>query len=300
MLKRLAVFLVAVVCLSGCSGSPAAPAPVVGGDPDPRPPLNAFPTAFLAGAGDIADCGPGAALTAALLDRVEGTVFTTGDNAYPNGTAAEFRNCYDPTWGRHRARTRPTPGNHDYSTANAAPYYEYFGDSAGPAGLGYYSYPLGAWHVVALNSEIDARTGSAQEQWLRADLARNRNRCTAVYFHRAIFSSGRHGGDARMMDIWRTLYELDADLVITGHEHMYERFAPQDDGGRVDSTRGIRQFVVGTGGATIHQGRNVARNSDTILSAWGVLALTLDADSYRWRFITIDGSIADEGSATCH
>jgi acid phosphatase type 7 len=299
MMKRLAAILAAVVCAHACSGSSAVPTTptVPGGE---TPPISAGPSATFVGAGDIADCGPGATLTAALLDRFDGTVFTTGDNAYPTGAAADYQNCYEPTWGRHKQRTRPTSGNHDYSTANAAAYFQYFGANAGPAGVGYYSYSLGTWHIVSLNSEIDAGTGSPQEQWLRADLAANRSRCTAAYWHRPIFSSGGHGDDPKMMDIWRTLHEFDVDLAIVGHDHMYERLAPLDSAGRVDATRGIRQFVVGTGGANTSHVHSARAFSEVAVSVWGVMAFTLDADRYRWRFVAAEGSFNDEGTTVCH
>jgi hypothetical protein len=300
MTKRLAAILAAAVCLCRCSGSPAAPAPVRSGGGDIPPSVAAAPPATFVGAGDIADCGRGAALTAGLLDRIDGTVFTTGDHAYPSGTWAEYQNCYEPTWGRHRARTRPTPGNHDYNMPGALPYFQYFGDNAGPSGLGYYSYTLGNWHIVSLNSEIDARTGSPQELWLRGDLAANRTPCTAVYWHRALFSSGSRGGDAKMRDIWRTAYEFDVDLALTSHDHLYERFAPQDVEGKVDLARGIRQFVVGTGGSGLHALGALRPNSEVAVSVWGVLAFTLEADRYRWRFISAEGGFHDEGTTSCH
>jgi Calcineurin-like phosphoesterase len=264
------------------------------------PPVTISAPATFVGAGDIADCGRGATLTANLLDRIEGTVFTAGDHAYPMGTASEYQNCYEPTWGRHRGRTRPTPGNHDYNAPNALPYFQYFGSNAGPPQLGYYSYALGAWHVVSLNSEIDARIGSPQELWLRADLGANRTRCTAVYWHRALFSSGNHGGDARMLDIWRTIYEFDVDLVVAAHDHLYERFTPQDAAGKMDGARGIRQFVVGTGGGPLHPVGVSRPNSEVAASVWGVLAFTLESDRYRWRFISAEGGFNDEGITSCH
>ncbi len=169
MIKKRLAAVAAVLYLCGCSGAPSAPAPVPSDSPAPTPTAFSVSEARLVGAGDIATCdAPGSELTAQLLDVMGGTVFTTGDNAYPSGSFAQFRDCYNPSWGRHRDRTRPTAGNHDYEMANAAAYYDYFGSNAGPAGLGYYSYTAGAWHVVALNSEIDVRSGSPQEQWLRA------------------------------------------------------------------------------------------------------------------------------------
>ncbi|HEV8715238.1 MAG TPA: glycosyltransferase family 39 protein [Candidatus Binatia bacterium] len=261
----------------------------------------------LVGAGDIAKCWfdwikwfGGAEETAALLDRIRGTVFTTGDNVYSNGTAAAFRNCYDPTWGRHKARTRPSLGNHDYNSSDAGPYYTYFGDNAGVPGRGYYSYNLGAWHIVSLNSNIAAEAGSEQERWLRADLTAHQTRCTLAYWHHPLFSSGR-GNDSHMRDIWRMLYEFRVDVVVNGHHHGYERFAPQNPDGEADDERGIREFVVGTGGARLHGFRKVRANSEVRNSStWGVLKLTLHATEYDWDFIPVaGGTFRDAGSAAC-
>ena len=171
------------------------------------------------------------AATAQLIDRVSGIVFTTGDNAYPNGSAANFRDCYEPYWGRHRSRTRPTPGNHDYDTAGGAGYYNYFEDNAGPFGLGYYSYMAGSWRVIALNSEIPVGPGSAQLQWLRSELIAQARR--GARWSTGTSRSSRRARTAPnrdMREIWRLLYEFDADLVVNGHDHLYERFAPQDPG----------------------------------------------------------------------
>ncbi len=290
--------------LFSCSGSPASPTrvPTAGtGNSAPFP----WPTegpATLVGSGDIAICGShGAEQTAQLLDRIGGTVFTVGDNAYPNGTAADYQNCYGPTWGRHRSRTRPTPGNHEYDSPSAAPYFQYFGASAGMPGAGYYSYRLGAWLVVALNSEIAVNAGSQQAAWLRAELESGDSKCTVAYWHRARFSSGPHGDNPAMRDIWRTLYEFNVDVVISAHDHLYERFAPQDPDGRLDNARGIRQFVVGTGGGAISRPRSIRPNSEVVGGDWGVLALTLEADGYRWEFVPVEGaSFRDGGSGSCH
>jgi hypothetical protein len=256
----------------------------------------------LVGAGDIANCDEnGAETTAGLLDGIEGTVFTLGDNAYPDGASADYRRCYEPTWGRHKARTRPSPGNHDYHTPGAADYYAYFGENAGPAEQGYYSYKLGAWHIVSLNSEIAAGPASRQARWLRAELADNPSLCTLAYWHRPVFSSGAvHGNDDKMQAIWDILAEAGADVVLTGHEHTYERFAPQTSSGEADPN-GIRQFVVGTGGAGHYrfgeiQPNSEVRNNDT----FGVLKLTLHVDSYSWEFIPAAGeNFRDAGNAAC-
>ena len=255
------------------------------------------------GAGDIADCATVTdTATAALLDQLDGTVIAAGDNVYLVGSAAEYANCYEPTWGRHKRRTRPVPGNHDYYSAGAAPYYAYFGTHAGPAGRGYYSYDLGAWHVIALNSDEGTPTaaGSAQERWLRADLAANRTQCTLAYWHHPRFSSGQHQNDARMRDIWQALAEFGADVVVTGHDHDYEEFSRQTADGVLDAN-GIRQFVVGTGGTTLRpfgliQPNSATRNSDT----HGVLRLTLHPTSFDWTFVPVaGGTFTDSDSRDC-
>jgi hypothetical protein len=240
--------------------------------------------------------------TALLLDSIAGTVFTAGDNVYPNGTASQFATCYDPTWGRHRARTRPSPGNHDYNTSGAAPYYAYFGDAAGPAGRGYYSYDLGAWHIVSLNSNVAMTVGSAQEQWLRADLAASTARCTIAYWHHPRFSSGSHGSSTAPLPLWQALYDAGADVVLVGHDHNYQRFAPQTPTGVRDDARGIREFVVGTGGRGLYQFTTPIANTEAFSTdTHGVLKLTLYADWYAWEFIPVaGGTFRDSGVVTCH
>jgi hypothetical protein len=260
-----------------------------------------MPPATFVGAGDIALCTAAGNhhATAALLDSIPGTVFALGDNAYMSGTLQEYNDCYDRSWGRHRSRTRPVPGNHEYETAGASGYFDYFGSSAGPSGLGHYSFDLGGWHIVALNSNIPVSAASAQGAWLRADLSGNPARCTLAYWHHPRFSSGRHGNDDRMRDFWRILYEAGAEVVLAAHDHTYERFAPQDhDGGR-DDARGIRQFVAGTGGASLYPFPIARPNSEARVSAHGVLKLTLRPGGYDWEFVTVSGT-SDFGTGTCH
>jgi hypothetical protein len=264
-------------------------------------------TTVLVGAGDIAGCGSEKdEETARLLDNIAGTVFTLGDNVYPDGTAELFTDCYDPTWGRHKARTHPSPGNHDYLVPGAPGYFDYFGAAAGEVGKGYYSYDVGDWHIIVLNSECVEAGGcgsdSPQGQWLKADLAANPSTCTLAYWHTPRFSSGSvHGNDAHMQDFWQLLYDAGADVVLNGHEHLYERFAPQDPNGVADPEHGIRQFTVGTGGKSLYafgtvQPNSEVRNSDT----YGVLKLTLYPTSYDWEFIPIAGqTFTDSGSANC-
>ena len=294
------VAALALIAATGCGGSPppsnSSPSP-----PPPPPPPPAQLTGVLVGAGDIAMCGaPGAEETARLLDASEGTVFTAGDNAYFQGTAAQYAQCYEPTWGRHRDRTRPTPGNHEYETAGASAYFSYFGQNAGPGGLGYYSFEVGNWHVVSLNSNVLASDGSPQMQWLRQDLASTRARCVAAIWHHPLFSSGQNGGVPFMRDVWRTLRELGADVVIQGHDHIYERFARQDENGRA-TPDGLRGFVVGTGGAELtNMGRLSANSEARMTKVFGVLKLTLRSDSYSWQFISAPPSTyTDIGSDSC-
>jgi hypothetical protein len=256
----------------------------------------------LVGAGDVARCNePGAEATAKVLDGVSGTVFTAGDNAYMNGSAADYRACYDPTWGRHRARTRPVPGNHEYQTAGAAGYFDYFGASAGPRGLGYYGYTLGSWMVLAVNSEIPVGAGSAQLAWVRDQLTISQRRCTVVYWHRPLFSSGPNGANRDMLELWQLLYGMDVEIVINGHDHMYERFAPQTPEGKAHAARGIRQFTVGTGGAPTYAVSRSAANSEVAASVWGVAAFTLRNDGYSWEFMPAEGvAFRDAGRGECH
>jgi hypothetical protein len=258
--------------------------------------------AVLVGAGDIAACGRmGDDSTAALIDGIEGTVFTTGDNAYSSGSPEEYRDCYDPSWGRHRARTRPVPGNHEYLTPGAAGYFAYFGAAAGNPGEGWYSYDLNGWHLVALNSEMPAGPGSAQERWLRADLAANPARCTLAYWHHPRFSSGRYGNDPRTDGLWRALYEAGADVVLVGHDHVYERFAPQNPDGGADPARGIRQFTVGTGGLSLYAFNTPHPTSEVRYNqTFGVLKLVLERGAYAWEYIPVSGSFRDTGRTACH
>lgn len=274
-----------------------------GGSPiSPSLDLDRVRSAVLVGAGDIAVCGSNAAIaTGALLDTIEGTVFTAGDNAYPHGSADDFRRCYHPAWGRHRGRTRPTPGNHEYETAGATAYFDYFGANAGPYGLGYYSFTVGDWLVVSLNSNVDARPGSTQTEWLRATLETSTASCTAAIWHHALYSSGPNGGSSQMQDVWRLLQRFGAEIVISGHEHQYERFTPMDADGRPDP-RGLRLFVVGTGGAPLSSAVRLKPGSEVRAEVWGVLKLTLHSRSYDWQFVPVpeSASFNDSGGGVCH
>ncbi len=266
----------------------------------------AVPDQVLVAAGDIASCSTTTdEATAKLLDAIPGAVATLGDNVYTKGTAAQFRDCYGPTWGRHKTRTHPSVGNHDYLTAGASGYYGYFGSAAGSKTKGYYSYDLGtAWHVVVLNSECDVvscSATSAQVAWLKADLAAHADDHVIAYWHEPLFSSGLHGSNPSVQPFWEALYAAGADIVLNGHDHQYERFAPQDPWGRADDTHGIRAFVVGTGGEELRPRADHAANSQVFSSTFGVLKLTLHADSYDWAFVPIAGSsFTDAGTGTPH
>lgn len=314
----LAVALIAGACRSAGSGGagnapadpptsdpPAGAATTTAAPPTPTTPPPAGPSETVLAAGDIASCdSEGDEKTAALLDANPGTVVTLGDNVYPSGTAQDFSRCYQPSWGRHLDRTRPSPGNHDYGTGRAGSYFSFFGGQAGPPGTGWYSYDLGAWHVVSLNSNCSLVGGcgsdSPQERWLRADLAAHPTACTLAYWHHARFSSGIHGGDTTTDGLWRALQAAGADVVLSGHDHDYERFAPLDPSGRPDAA-GMRLFVVGTGGESLYPFSLPVPGSEVRhASAYGVLKLTLRATGYDWNFLAVSGAdFTDTGTATC-
>ena len=291
--RRIAA-IVLVVAASGFSCSTTGPTP-------PCVTCGGGGTNVLVGAGDMAVCSPstsaGLVATARMLDAIAGTVFAAGDNAYFDGSPAEYSTCYDPYWGRQKARTWPVPGNHDYHTPGASGYYGYFGDAAG---FGYYRRAIGSWAVVGLNSEIDASAASAQVQWLRSELTDRPAGCTVAIWHRPLFSSGPNGDNADMRDLWQALDDLNVDVVINGHDHLYERFAPQDADGNPDP-QGIQQFTVGTGGAALYAPITIRRNSQVRIAYWGVALFTLLDGSYTWEFRPIDsGGGTDTGSAQCH
>jgi hypothetical protein len=270
-------------------------------------------TFTLVGAGDIVGCSDlsGAEATAKLIEAIPGTVFAAGDLAYQRGTLEEFQKCYGPTWGRFKARTRPTPGNHEYNGAPATGYFRYWDGRAGDPGKGYYSYDLGAWHIVVLNTNCESKElggcaeGSPEETWLKQDLAEHPAACTLAYGHHALFSSGlfaKHAEHPELRAFWLDLYDAHADLVLAGHEHSYERFAPQNPQGNPDPELGIREIVVGTGGRShtplgYAKPNSEARDDKT----YGVLKLTLSPGKYRWEFIPVPGkTFHDSGEGTCH
>jgi acid phosphatase type 7 len=272
----------------------------------------------VAAAGDIATC-PGGRQdeTAMLVEALQpDLVLTLGDHAYANGSLDEFVDCYHASWGRFRSITRPAPGNHEYHAPHAGPYYSYFCGGSGPPLQGWTSFDIGAWHIVSLNSVCggDAELSSSmtdefggcgpdspQARWLEADLAAHPSACTLAFWHHPRFSSGVHGNGEFMRHLWRILHKAGVELALTGHSHAYERFAPMASDGRIDLERGLRQFVVGTGGAPLHElGRAVAGSELQHDSSYGVLRLELRERSYAWSFVSVDGSFTDQGEQPCH
>ena len=277
---------------------------------------------ILIGAGDIARCdATGDEATALIVDsilladsvaKVSDAVFTLGDNAYTSGSTGQWTNCFTPSWGDPQKRImkniKPSPGNHEYYTAGADPYYKYFGKAAGPAGKGYYSYDIGEWHAVVLNTEIvvnssfDLPARKEQLDWLDADLKASTKECTVAYWHHPRFSSGSHGSDVKLGPIWQTLHRYGVDLVLSGHDHHYERFAPMNAEGVLDTLHGIPSFVIGTGGGEL-RGRRLplAQNSlKRVEGHYGVLLLTLGAKEYRSAFISVGGYVWDPSGGKCH
>ena len=275
--------------------------------------------------GDIADCttlggirgkirrwydtftgeykGGGQEQTAKLLDSNTGIIIGLGDFAYPDGSSRNYKNCFDPAWGRHKSRIRPTPGNHDYWTPRASGYFEYFGASAGPSFRGYYSFDLAEWHIISLNGNFKHIDLDEQISWLRADLVKTEARCILAFWHQPPFSSGRRGSAIETRVLFNVLYEAGTTIILSGHEHNYERHAPQDPQGRIDLERGIRVFVVGTGGGRVRTkdpGKQATNLEALISYQWGILKLVLHPTGYQWEFLPTDSaSMRDKGSAGC-
>lgn len=321
-LWRIGIPLLIIGC-DGCNfGLKTTPA----GDAPARE-LAVAGAAVLIGAGDIGNCSDiGDEGTARLVDSVlrenaaasvPTVVFSLGDHAYPMATDRQLRRCFTSSWGDPKKRImqaiRPSIGNHDYQVSRGGPYYKYFGSRAGEAGKGYYSYRLGDWHVVVLNSELAVKGApsaiKAQIDWLVADLATNRTGCTVAYFHRPLYSSAYRQGNPGMRSIWNILYANNVDLVLAGHDHHYERFRPQNPAGVIDSVRGIEQIIVGTGGASLRGFRSrfgfsapppAANTVSQIQGRYGVLKVTLGASEYSTAFLETGGRIWDPSGGKCH
>jgi hypothetical protein len=303
----LLALIVVPIGVCGCSKGqaptePSGDAPPVAVAPPPDIDASSQATEVLIGAGDIGVCGSrGTVETAKLLDALPGTVFTAGDNVYPSGSEQAYRECYDPTWGKHRLRTRPSPGNHEYEVPGASAYYSYFGSNAGAPGLGYYSYRLGAWRIYSLNSNVPTDENSAQYQWLSAELATRPSACALAYWHHPVLSEGPNGDSRHMRDLWRLLYERGVDVVLAGHDHGYQRYTPLDGELRRNLQTGIRQFIVGTGGAPLYGFPTATPFTEARGGAWGLLRLSLSPNRYEWEFIPVPGeSFKDAGQGVCH
>ncbi|MFZ6734292.1 metallophosphoesterase family protein [Undibacterium sp. Ji42W] len=281
--------------------------------PASKKPVEKSVSATVYVAGDIADCrkrppvesmaARTAELIASGLDKDStARAITLGDNTYPVGKPEEFSNCYEPTWGRFKEKTLPSPGNHDYGMPKALGYYNYFGELAGPDRRGYYATRLGKWYILSLNSNLDQAQMQEQLKWLKDELDSNKQSCTLAFWHHPVYSSGGHGNNKNMQEAWTMLAAAKADIVLAAHDHDYERFAPLDANGDRDDKNGIRSFVVGTGGAKLTpmflpKGATELRDNST----HGVLKLTLHAKSYEWEFLPVPGqALVDKGQAACH
>jgi hypothetical protein len=318
---------IVVVCTIACSGTPQAPtSPSVrppgpqsgnppGSPPDNPPPTNQPPptnppgppfvptgqTARVVVVGDIGMCSEQAAVerVAALVDRLPGEVLLAGDLAYMQGSMQNFRDCFHPAWGKFQNRWRPVPGNHEYETPGASGYRQYFGDAGGSGGRTFYAFRAGDWLVLMLDSNESSRLGSAQYEFVRTTLAVTRSPCALAVWHHPLYSSGPNGPQTFMRDLWRLLYDNDADVVVAAHDHLYERFGRQDADARSD-VRGLRQFVVGTGGARLYDFQRQEVNSQARHGVHGVLQLTLAPSGYQWAFVDTAGTTRDSGTDGCH
>ena len=295
--RALTALIVLLAAAASCS-SPSGPTGGGGGGGGGGGPTGQ--TVTMLAAGDIGLCGsPAVAQTAALVAGHEGDLLLAGDIAYFQGTAANFRDCFDPFWGQFRSRWHPAPGNHEYESPGAAPYFTYFGAAAGPAGLGYYTITAGDWLILMLNSNVPATVGSPQFEFARAALEGQRTPCTMAVWHHPLFSSGPNGNTPAMRDMWALLEKHRAEIVFSGHDHLYERFARQRSDGTADPANGVRQIVAGTGGAELYNFVRAASNSEERIMKFGVVKFTLRPAQVDWEFLGVDGSVSDRGLETC-
>ena len=309
----------------GGGGLPTSPAPVAvvdpnrpvvndppdGATPDPPPvvptappeiPAPGITSTFVNVLGDTGWCGsPALGPLSRMFERLDGDILLAGDLAYPSGTMQEFHNCFEPSFGRFKSRMRASPGNHDYvSSVSASAYFDYFGDRSGPNRLGYYSFKAAEWTVLMLNSNVPLRRGSPQYAFVRNTMQQAPTRCTMAVLHHPFDSSGINGPTPALRDVWELIYNLGGDVVIAGHDHLYERHAPVNTDQRRDDAKGIRQFTVGTGGAPLYHKVRHALNSEFIASTYGVLRLRLDPALYEWQFMDMTGHVLDRGLNVCH
>ena len=296
---RWAISVATLGLALACSSSPAGPSPGAGTPPPANNPLTGQ-TVVALGVGDIGMCDrPSVAQTARLVAGLEGLLLLAGDIAYLHGSAADFRNCFNPEWGRFRSRWHAVPGNHEYETPGAAGYFDYFGAAAGADRTGYYSFMAGDWLILMLNSNIPAGRNSPQWEFVRAELTAQRTPCTMAVWHHPLFTSGPNGPNAFMRDMWALLETAKVELVLNGHDHLYERFARQMSDGRPDPALGIRQFTAGTGGADLYQFARTAQNSEARAMEFGVVRFTLRPAQVDWEFLSVSGNVVDPGLDTC-
>ena len=309
----------------GGGGSPTSPAPVVTVDPNTpvvnQPPVSSTPdpdpvvpttppvipapgvsSAFVNVLGDTGWCGsPALAPLSRLFDRFDGEILLAGDLAYPSGTMEEFRNCFEPSFGKFKSRMRAAPGNHDYvASVTAQSYFEYFGERSGPTRRGYYSFRAAEWTVFMLNSNVPIGRNSDQYAFVRSVMQQQPTRCTMAVLHHPFDSSGINGPTPMLRDMWELMYNLGGDVVIAGHDHLYERHAPVNPDQRRDDAKGIRQFTVGTGGAPLYNKVRGALNSEFFAANYGMLRLKLDPALYEWQFMDMNGNVLDRGLNVCH
>jgi hypothetical protein len=277
---------------------PAAETPIT---PPVIPPPGSAST-FINVLGDTGWCGsPALAPLARLFERFDGDIVLAGDLAYPSGSSEDFKNCFEPSFGKFKARIHSSPGNHDYvASVSAQSYFEYFGERSGPTRLGYYSFRAAEWTVLMLNSNVPINKSSAQYAFVRTTMQQAPTRCTMAVMHHPFDSSGLNGPTPSLRDIWELMYNLGADLVIAGHDHLYERHAPVNTDQRRDDVKGIRQFTVGTGGAPLYGRTRNALNSELLISNFGILRLKLDPALYSWEFLDMNGNVLDQGLNVCH
>jgi acid phosphatase type 7 len=289
--------------------NPVVKDPPVVSDPEPvvptMPPVIPAPgvtSTFVNVLGDTGWCGsPALGPLSRLFEKLDGDILLAGDLAYPSGTMAEFRNCFEPSFGKFKSRMRASPGNHDYvSSVSASSYFEYFGDRSGPNRLGYYSFRAAEWTVLMLNSNVPIGRNSAQYAFVRTTMQQAPTRCTMAVLHHPFDSSGINGPTPSLRDVWELMYNLGGDVVIAGHDHLYERHAPINTDQRRDDAKGIRQFTVGTGGAPLYNKVRSSLNSEFLTSNYGVLRLKLDPALYEWQFMDMNGNVLDRGLNVCH
>lgn len=287
------LFLLQAACSS--SSSPSAPSTPGGGGV-----TSTGQTVTMVEVGDIGMCGRAeVAQVARLVATLDGDLLLAGDLAYPQGTAINFRDCFNPSWGQFRSRWHPVPGNHEYETPLAAPYFAYFGDVAGEEGAGYYSFAAGDWTILMLNSNVPATRNSPQWEFVRTQLAGQRTPCTMAVWHHPLFTSGPNGANTFMRDMWALLETARVEVILNGHDHLYERFARQSADGQADPVNGIRQFIAGGGGAELYNFVRVAPNSEQRIAGHGVMRFTLRPAQVDWEYIALDGTVVDRGLDTC-